>query len=92
MNVTWISHFPTNPSVKYVFNAWYQCVKCMNYKWMNFVEYPLLSCEMLSLWYVCDFVTIVKLCCLELYKFNFWSENKILPKTFQTILGLLWLQ
>jgi len=86
MNVTWISHFPINPSVKYVFNAWYQCVKCMNYEWMNFVKFPSLSCEMLSLWYVCDFVTIVKLCCLELYKLNFDPKTKYCQKHFKPFL------
>jgi hypothetical protein len=49
-NVTQISHLFINMCVKCVFNAWFQCVKCTNYEWMNFAQFRLLSCEMLSLW------------------------------------------
>ncbi len=42
--------FFIKPCVKCVFNAWYLCVKCTNYEWMNFAQFPLLNCEMLSLW------------------------------------------
>ncbi len=54
INVIRISHLPLNLCVKYVFNAWYQCVKHTNYKWMNFGWCPLLSYEMLSLWLACN--------------------------------------
>jgi hypothetical protein len=50
-NVTQILHLHINLCVKCVLNAWYQCVKHTNYKWMNFAWFPLLSCEMLSLWW-----------------------------------------
>ncbi len=49
-NVTQISHLPINLCVKYVINAQYQCAKCTNYEWMNFVQFPSLSHEMLGLW------------------------------------------
>jgi hypothetical protein len=49
-NVTCISHLPINLCVKYVFNARYQFMKCTNCEWTNFVWFPLLSHEMLSLW------------------------------------------
>jgi len=51
MNVTRISHLLINSCVKCVFNAWYQCVKHMIYEWTNFTWFPLLNCEMLSLWF-----------------------------------------
>jgi len=40
-----------NLCVKCVFNVQYQCMKHMNYEWMNFARFPLLSHEMLNLWY-----------------------------------------
>jgi hypothetical protein len=49
-NVTWISHLPMNSCIKCVFNAWYKCMKHTNYEWTRFAQFPLLSCEMLSLW------------------------------------------
>ncbi len=52
MNVTWILHFLINMCVKCAFNVRFQCVKCMNYELTNFVQFPLLSCEMLNLWYI----------------------------------------
>jgi len=51
-NVTWILHLLINPCVKCIFNARYQCVKCMNYEWTNFAHLPLLSYEMLNLWWI----------------------------------------
>jgi hypothetical protein len=42
---------PITLCVNYVYNAWYQCVKHTNYEWMNFAWFPLLSTEMLSLWW-----------------------------------------
>jgi tRNA U38,U39,U40 pseudouridine synthase TruA len=38
-------------NVKYVFNAQYQCVKCTNYEYIFFARFPLLSHEMLNLWW-----------------------------------------
>jgi hypothetical protein len=49
-NVTRILHLCINLWVKCVFNAQYQCIKHMNYEWMNFARFPLLNCEMLNLW------------------------------------------
>jgi hypothetical protein len=51
MNVTLISHLLINLRVKCVFNARYQCVKPMNFEWINFAWFPSLSREMLSLWW-----------------------------------------
>jgi hypothetical protein len=48
--VTWIFHLPINPRVKCVLNAWYECVRHMNYEWTNYAWFPFLSCEMLNLW------------------------------------------
>jgi hypothetical protein len=45
-NITWISHLLINMCVKCVFNAWYQCVKPINYEWNFFAWLPLLSYEM----------------------------------------------
>jgi hypothetical protein len=65
-NVTWILHLFINLCVKCVFNAQYQCVELMNYEWTNFAWFPLLSREMLSLWY-CIFVVAChdKITCYE---------------------------
>jgi hypothetical protein len=49
-NITQILHLRINLWVKCVFNAQYQCMKHMNYEWMNFTRFPLLNCEMLNLW------------------------------------------
>jgi hypothetical protein len=49
-NVTQISYL-INLCGKYVFNAWYQCVKQKNYEWMNFAQFSLLNCVMLNLWW-----------------------------------------
>jgi hypothetical protein len=51
-NVTWISYLPINLCFKCVFNVQYQCVKCTNYEWMNFAQFPSLGHEMLSLWLI----------------------------------------
>jgi hypothetical protein len=50
MNIIQISHLLINMCVKCVFNAQYQSVKCINYEWMNFAQFPLQRYEMLSLW------------------------------------------
>ncbi len=52
MNVTWISHLSLNSCVKCIFNAWYYCMKHINYEWTNFAWFPLLGHEMLSLWFI----------------------------------------
>ncbi len=52
MNVIQILHLPISMRVKCVFNAWYQCMKCTNYKWMNFAWFLLLTHEMLNLWWI----------------------------------------
>jgi hypothetical protein len=44
-------HLLINLCVKYVFNAQYQCVKCTNYEYIFFAQFPLLSHEMLNLWW-----------------------------------------
>jgi hypothetical protein len=58
----------------------------MNYEWTNFAQFPLLNCEILSLWYVCDFVTIVQLYCSELYKLDFDPETKYCQNYFKAFL------
>ncbi len=45
-----ILHLFIKPCVKCVFNALYSCMKCTNYEWTNFAQFPLLNHEMLSLW------------------------------------------
>ncbi len=80
-NVTWISHLLINSCVKYVFNAWYQCMKHTNFAW-----FPLLSHEMLSLWCKNSYSRKTKLLfweCKALWDFPlsllllncFWWEN-----------------
>jgi hypothetical protein len=49
-NVTRISHLSINSCVKYVFNAQYQCMKHMNYEWINVTWFPFLIHDLLSLW------------------------------------------
>jgi hypothetical protein len=68
MHVTQISHIFINPSFKCVFNAQCSCVKCMNYEWMNFAQFALLSHEMLSLWCIA-FCYIINL------PIFFWCHN-----------------
>jgi hypothetical protein len=77
-----ILHAFIKPCVKCIFIAWYLCVKCTNYEWMNFAQFPLLNCEMLSLW--CRF------------KFNIYSTissftNAIMKYQTSSLIFRCWL-
>jgi len=65
-NVTLILHLLINLCVKCVFNARYQCAKHMNYEWTNFAWFPLLSCEMVSLWWSSEILLQCK------HEFGLW--------------------
>jgi len=51
MNVIRILHLLINMCVKCVFNARHQCMKHTNHEWTNFAQFPILSHEMLNLWW-----------------------------------------
>jgi hypothetical protein len=59
-------------SYKFVCQICFQCMilvcETMNYEWTNFVQFPLLSCEMLNLWYMWWKIKINDFClqCIEM--------------------------